>query len=100
VPPVTAGTIEHLVRITGEALHNCVKHARASAATVSLDGRGDELVLEVSDDGCGFDPAAGRVGGHGQRTMRERALLCGGTLQVDSAHGRGTSVVLRVPLSA
>jgi signal transduction histidine kinase len=88
------------VRIAGEALHNCVKHAGASAATVSLDGRADELVLTVTDDGCGFDPAAGGVRGHGQRTMRERALLCGGTLQVDSAPGRGTSVVVRVPLSA
>ena len=100
VPPVPAGTIEHLVRIAGEALHNCVKHAKASAAVVSLDGREDELVLTVTDNGCGFDPAAGRGGGHGQRTMRERALLCGGTLQVDSAPGRGTSVVVRVPLSS
>jgi PAS domain S-box-containing protein len=100
VPHLAAGTVEHLVRIAGEALHNCVKHAGASAATVLLDVRSDELVLTISDDGCGFDPAVGRVGGHGQRTMRERALLCGGTLEVDSAPGRGTSVVVRVPLPA
>ncbi|MGY1915184.1 histidine kinase [Blastococcus sp. SYSU DS0973] len=99
VPPVAAGTSEHLVRIAGEALHNCVKHADASAAALSLDVRGKELVLTVTDDGCGFDPAVGRVGGHGQRTMRERALLCGGTLHVHSAPGRGTRVVVRVPVS-
>ncbi|MGY1739645.1 MULTISPECIES: histidine kinase [unclassified Blastococcus] len=99
VPRVPARTVEHLVRIAGEALHNCVKHAGATAAAVSLDGEGGELVLEVADDGCGFDPAAIEAGGHGQRTMRERALLCGGTLQVDSAPGRGTRVVVRVPVS-
>ncbi|WP_157943973.1 PAS domain-containing sensor histidine kinase [Blastococcus atacamensis] len=98
MPPVAAGTIEHLVRIAGEALHNCVKHAGASAATVSLDAGGDGLVLMVTDDGCGFDPTAGG-GGHGQRTMRERAQLCGGSLAVDSAPGRGTRVVVRVPVS-
>ena len=99
VPRVPAGTVEHLVRIAGEALHNCVKHARASAAAVCLDVQGGALVLTVTDDGCGFDPAEERVGGHGQQTMRERALLCGGTLHVHSAPGRGTSVVVRVPVS-
>jgi signal transduction histidine kinase len=87
------------VRIAGEALHNCVKHAGASAAAVCLDVQGGALVLTVTDDGCGFDPAGERVGGHGQQTMRERALLCGGTLHVHSAPGRGTSVVVRVPVS-
>jgi PAS domain S-box-containing protein len=98
LPEVGAETAEHLVRIVGEALHNCVKHADATEALVDLEVRGSELVLTVTDDGCGFDPATGRTGGHGQRTMQERALLCGGWLHVDSAPGRGTRVVVRVPL--
>jgi signal transduction histidine kinase len=100
VPGLAAGTAEHLLRITGEALHNCAKHAGASAARVELEVRHPECVLTVSDDGSGFDPAAGAAGGHGLRTMRERALLCGGVLQVDSAPGRGTRVVARIPLPA
>ncbi len=101
VPPVGAGTTEHLVRIAAEALHNCVKHSGASGATVALTSSGAHLVLTVSDDGCGFDPAAGgRGGGHGQQTMHERASLCGGTLEVHSAPGHGTRVVVRVPLPA
>jgi protein-histidine pros-kinase len=56
-------------------------------------------VLTVTDDGRGFDPAARTASGHGLRTMRERALLCGGVLQVDSTPGHGTRVVARIPLT-
>jgi PAS domain S-box-containing protein len=98
LPPVPAGYTEHLVRIAAEALHNCVKHAAAGSAEVELEVRGSELVLTVADDGRGFDPAGAGPGGHGQRTMRERALLCGGWLQVHSAPGEGTRLVVRVPL--
>lgn len=98
LPAVPEDTAEHLHRIAGEALHNAVKHAAARSACLRLALRGSELVLDVSDDGRGFDPAAPRTGGHGQRTMQERASLCGGWLTVDSAAGRGTRVVARVPL--
>jgi PAS domain S-box-containing protein len=97
LPPVPDAHGEHLARIAAEALHNCVKHAGAGGAELGLEVRGSELVLTVADDGRGFDPAAAG-GGHGQRTMRERALLCGGWLHVDSAPGRGTRLVVRVPL--
>ena len=98
LPSVSAEHTEHLVRIAAEALHNCVKHAGASSAELALEVLGSELVLTVADDGCGFDPADGRPAGHGQRTMRERALLCGGRLDVSSAPGSGTRLVVRVPL--
>ena len=97
LPPLPPGHTEHLVRIAGEALHNCVKHAGADTVELELEVRGSELVLTVTDDGRGFDPAA-CGGGHGQRTMQERALLCGGWLHVHSAPGRGTRLVVRVPL--
>ena len=95
VPPETA---VHLDRIATEAVHNCRKHAGTDAVRVALDVRGSELVLVVADEGRGFDPAAAPGDGHGQRTMRERAVLCGGWLHVDAAPGRGTRVVARVPL--
>jgi PAS domain S-box-containing protein len=98
LPPVPPGTAEHLVRITTEAVHNCVKHAGAREVRVELDVRGSELVLVVADEGRGFDACAVAGAGHGQRTMRERAVLCGGWLHVDTAPGRGTRVVARVPL--
>jgi signal transduction histidine kinase len=97
VPGLAVGTAEHLVRIAGEALHNCVKHSGAREAQVSLEVRGSECVLTVSDDGRGFDPATA-AGGHGLRIMQERALLCGGALQVDSDEGSGTRVVAHIPL--
>jgi signal transduction histidine kinase len=98
LPPVPPTTVEHLVRITAEAVHNCCKHAGTDQVRVELEVRGSELVLAVADDGRGFDPSALTGDGHGQRTMRERAVLCGGWLHVDTAPGRGTRVVARVPL--
>ena len=94
---VPEDVVEHVHRIAGEALHNAVKHAAAGSARLRLELAGSELVLTVTDDGRGFEPAAA-AGGHGQRTMRERAALCGGWLTVDSAPGSGTRVVARVPL--
>lgn len=98
LPPVPLGTAEHLVRIAAEAVHNCVKHAAAAEVRVQLDVRGSELVLVVQDEGRGFDASAVDGAGHGQRTMRERAVLCGGWLHVDTAPGQGTRVVVRLPL--
>jgi len=98
LPEVPPATVEHLLRIAAEAVHNCHKHAGAPEVRVELEVRGSELVLTVADEGCGFDPSAVTGDGHGQRTMRERAVLCGGWLHVDSAAGRGTRVVARVPL--
>ena len=98
LPAVPGETAEHLVRIAAEAVHNCRKHAGTEAVDVELAVRGSELVLTVADDGRGFDPATVPADRHGQRTMRERAVLCGGWLHVDTAPGRGTRVVARVPL--
>lgn len=97
LPPAT---VEHLVRIAGEALHNTVKHADARRATVSVTAETGELLLTVEDDGRGFDAALSRSVGHGQRTMRERAELAGGSLSVVSRPGEGTAVVARVPIPA
>lgn len=88
-----------LYRIAQEALRNVLSHARSSEARVALERRGAELRLEIEDTGPGFDP--GRVRGRpgmGLASMAERALLIGSRLEIDSAPGRGTRIVVRVQL--
>jgi two-component system NarL family sensor kinase len=95
-------------RTAQEALQNAAKHAGAHTVRVRLFPQRDRMVLEVADDGTGFDPAAPAAGdwqlgggptGFGLAGMRERAELLGGRLEVSSAPGRGTTVRLTVPLS-
>jgi PAS domain S-box-containing protein len=88
-----------LYRITQEALQNVVKHSGAALAAVALTVQNNDIMLSVSDDGAGFDPQA--VQGKdtlGLVSMRERARLVKGQLEVTSAPGRGTRVNVRVPL--
>jgi signal transduction histidine kinase len=88
-----------LFRVAQEALRNVVRHARARAVRVSLVPSDGGLRLAVQDDGIGFDPAASRGGPSlGHASMRERVRLIGGELDIDSAPGRGTTVVAWVPL--
>lgn len=89
-----------LVRIIQEALSNIRKHARASRAVIRLTATGNELRVEVCDDGVGFDPSARLSAGwprFGLQTMRERSQAVGGTFTVESTPGRGTTVVVTVP---
>ncbi|MFF2463309.1 sensor histidine kinase [Streptomyces mirabilis] len=104
------GTAEHLheeisatlLRIAQEALSNACRHARAARLGVTLSFMGDEVTLDVRDDGRGFDPAAvpGRTGngGFGLDGMRARAERVAGSLTLESEPGRGTAVSARVPL--
>jgi signal transduction histidine kinase len=97
-----AGELQ-LLRIVQEALANVRKHAGASHAWVRVDRDGSHLVVTIEDDGAGFDPGAltrGAFPRFGLATMRERAESVGGTLDVDSAPGRGTRVMVRVPAAA
>jgi PAS domain S-box-containing protein len=93
----------NLYRVAQEALHNILKHAEAAHVTVLLQRRDDELVLVIEDDGHGFalTPAPEHVqpgsGGLGLLSMRERAVIMGGTLEIETAPGRGTSIFVRVP---
>jgi signal transduction histidine kinase len=83
-------------RIAQEALQNALKHANAGRVSVSLRGANGRLVLEVEDDGVGFDPAApaARSRRLGLTSMEERAQRLGGTLEIRSAPGAGTTVHL------
>jgi signal transduction histidine kinase len=94
--PLGTGAEVMLLRVCQEALSNVRKHASASRAVVALAYDQSQVRLEVSDDGCGFDPAATRPGGYGLRGMQARVAEAGGTLEVASAPGTGTAVTVTV----
>jgi two-component system sensor histidine kinase UhpB len=85
-----------LYRVAQESLTNVARHAEASRAELVLERAGDGVVLRVRDDGKGFQPG-NLESVNGIRGMRERALLIGARLAIDSAPGRGTEVELQVP---
>ncbi|MEU4875594.1 sensor histidine kinase [Streptomyces sp. NPDC021608] len=91
-----------LLRLAQEALSNAARHARASRVGVTLSFLGDEVILDIRDDGRGFDPRAVRPrtrgGGFGLDGMRARAERVAGALTVESAPGQGTALSARVPL--
>lgn len=91
-----------LLRIAEEALANAGRHAAATRAGVTLSYMGDEITLDVRDDGRGFDPAAlppyRGAGGFGLGGMRARAERIAGTVEVETGPGLGTAVCARVPL--
>ncbi len=91
-----------LYRVAQEALTNAVRHAGAGTVHVAVGSNGDFARLEVRDDGVGFYPGdvARRSSGEGLSNMRARLALLDGTLEVESALGRGTSVRARVPRRA
>ena len=90
------GRAREILRIAQEALSNAVRHARADHIRVRLGGEDGRVVLEVRDDGAGFDPDAPGVRSRrlGLTSMEERAQRLGGRLTVASAPGRGTTVRL------
>ncbi|MEO7659637.1 MAG: PAS domain S-box protein, partial [Pyrinomonadaceae bacterium] len=97
-------TETHLYRITQEALNNITKHAGATHVTVMLERRDDNVILIVEDNGSGFDPSAVRVSsesgsGLGLVGMNERATLIDGSIEFESAIGRGTTIYVRIPVS-
>ena len=87
-----------LFRIAQEALNNVLKHAQARNVRIDVSATDEELILDVHDDGRGFDPRAARRGRWGMTTMRERAEAAGGQLHVDATPGEGTRIHARVPL--
>ncbi len=93
----------NLYRIVQEALNNIYKHAQASSVNIVVERRKDAMVLIIEDDGKGFDPSNIRTNkesgvGLGLVGMRERAGIIGGTLEIESAPGNGTTIFVRVPV--
>lgn len=93
-----------LFRIVQEMLNNIVKHARASKVEVSLSRNADIIVLEIIDNGIGFDPEAlfaeqENQKGLGLRNIRKRASLIGGTFHIHSVKNSGTAIRITIPVN-
>jgi signal transduction histidine kinase len=98
-PVELAPPAEHAVlRIVQEALANAVKHAQPTRIRLRLHQQDGQVAVTVSDDGGGFDPSlAEQRHGLGLGLMRQRIAELGGTLQLDSTPGQGTSVQVLLP---
>jgi signal transduction histidine kinase len=81
-----------------EALQNVAKYAEASSATIRLGQEDGDLIFAVSDDGRGFDPEV-TPSGSGLQNMRDRVDALGGSVDVASSPGRGTTVTGRIPVA-
>jgi signal transduction histidine kinase len=90
-----------LYRVVQEAMNNVFKHAAAKSVSVSIERRGSMVLAIVEDDGLGFDsevPPSNNPARLGIAGMRERAVIAGGTLTIESSAGGGTTVRLQLPL--
>ena len=97
LPAPIALLIYHIAR---EGMMNALKHAKARDLRVGVRRTGDDIVLQLSDNGVGFDADAPGPEGHfGMAMMRERAQIGGGTFEVESAPGEGTTITVRFPVS-
>ncbi|UPJ51319.1 histidine kinase [Bradyrhizobium sp. 200] len=97
-----------LYRLVQEGLTNVLKHASASKVSIVLEKKPEGLALVIEDDGIGFDPEnVGRIAPGGDRTsglglsgMKERVALLDGTIAVESAPGKGSTIFVQIPLEA
>lgn len=93
-----------VVRCVQEALNNVAKHAHAAHAVVSVAVLGDELTIDIFDDGRGFDPAQApqqeSSHGYGLGGIQQRIAALSGTVNIESASGEGTVVAARIPLTS
>jgi signal transduction histidine kinase len=97
------GVETNLYRIAQEALNNIAKHAQANHAAVILERREDCILLVLEDNGIGLDLMEGATPaesgkGLGIIGMRERAALCGGTLEIESSPGGGVTIFVQIPV--
>jgi PAS domain S-box-containing protein len=103
-PPLDEDSKSLLYHAAGELIHNAVKHAGAGRVRVTLREKGDLAELVVEDDGAGFDPAQALnrisdTGGFGLFNIGIRCEQAGGSISIDSSPGRGTRIVLTLPVS-
>ena len=87
-------------KAVAEGLTNVARHARAKNVTLRLSNESQGLEIEICDDGEGFDPESVQSGHYGLLGMRERVRLAGGNVEVKSAPGKGTCVMIRFPPGA
>ena len=97
-PELSLEVKQALYRIAQEALHNIVRHARAGTVELKLAREGQQIILEVRDDGRGFDSKNSFPGHLGLRSMQERAAQVHGSLTIESTPGQGTCIHVEVPV--
>lgn len=98
--PLAPRTKAQVFAIGREALGNVVKHAQASTAWISVEERPGRVVVEIRDDGLGFEPDMDHPGHFGLESMRSRAAEIGAQLSITSSPGRGTVVRIEAPAEA
>ncbi|HVY69142.1 MAG TPA: ATP-binding protein [Verrucomicrobiae bacterium] len=100
---LTSQARHELMRVIQESLNNALKHARATKVTLKFEARDGGLEITIGDNGRGFDPDGLEQrrcgGGNGLRIMRERMTELGGSLQISTAPGEGTVMLLELPLT-
>jgi PAS domain S-box-containing protein len=96
-PEASMEVKEAIYRIAQEALHNTVKHSHASKVRIKMECDPEMVTFETRDNGTGFDTTGDFPGHLGLRSMRERVRGLGGTLQLDTVLGKGTTICVRVP---
>ncbi|MEI6948799.1 PAS domain S-box protein [Paraflavisolibacter sp. H34] len=97
-PELAASVKTGLFRIYQEALTNALRHSRARTVSSTLQLVGNRLELEVSDDGIGLDPGAREKKTFGLLGIQERTYALGGALEINSEPGKGTTLLISVPL--
>ena len=95
-PNLAFASKQSLLRIVQEALHNIVKHAKASTVKVSLLETDSKVKLIIADDGIGFDSKSDFPGHWGLKTMQERSHALGGSFYIDSKPDKGTIITIEV----
>ncbi len=97
-PPISSQTRHNLSMAVKEAVHNVIKHAKASEVIIRIEFAGEVLHISVSDNGCGFQ-ISGQVSGNGLINMRRRLEDIGGTCLIESEPGKGTTIHMRLTVS-
>jgi len=94
---VSSQTRHNVIMAAKEAVHNVIKHARATELTLDVAFAGQLLTVTIQDNGCGFQPDESR-GGNGLTNMQRRLVDMGGTCQIQSHPGGGTKVIMQLPI--
>lgn len=102
-PPAFRGQVDfklrrHLFLVVKEALHNILKHSRASTAEVRITAEPGAITISIADNGIGLNARGPAASGNGLSNMRQRIHECNGTFDIQSPDNLGTSLLIRVPL--
>ncbi len=98
--PVSPDVQHHVLAVTKEAINNVLKHSHATTVVIEMSYRDGGFTITIRDDGAGFDPEAHEFSDrNGLRNMRTRVAEVGGTLDIRSAPGSGTSVSIQLPIA-